>query len=91
MDEQKRQDFLTALGEEFCYVLEEVVDADLCNQDGYEVFVKVLGKDIGPDKLTNLTDAQFELLSTAACKLFECDDITDDDLREVVKSTLDRW
>ena len=47
MDEQVRLDFITALGEEFCTELDPVVGSEICPQDGYEIFAKVLGKDFG--------------------------------------------
>lgn len=90
MKEQDRLGFLTALGEEFCSVLDPVIGSDLCPQDGYEVFAKVLGKDFGPEVLEVLTDSQIEQLRTFGSKLLERANITDDHLREVVRRTLCR-
>jgi hypothetical protein len=91
MDEQERLDFITTLGEEFCTVFDPVVGSEICPQDGYEVFAKVLGKDIGPDVLGLLTDSQIEQLREFACTWLECANITDNHLREVVRRTLSRW
>jgi hypothetical protein len=91
MDEQDRLGFVTALGEEFCTVLDPVVRSELCPQDGFEVFAKVLGNDFGPDELELLTDSQIEQLRTFGCRWLECASISDDHLREVVRRTLSRW
>jgi hypothetical protein len=91
MDEQVRLDFITALGEGFCTVLDPVVGSEICPQDGYEVFAKVLGKDFGPDVLQILTDLQIEQLRAFGCAWLECPNITGDHLREVVRRTLSRW
>lgn len=91
MDEQDRRDFVTALGEEFCTVLAPVTEFELCIQDGYEVFTKVLGEDFGPDVLRRLTDSQIEQLRTFGCRLLECENISESHVREVVRRTLSRW
>ena len=91
MNEQERLDFVTALGEEFCTVLAPVVGSEMCPQDGYEVFAKVLGTDFGPDTLQLLSDFQLNQIRTFGCTWLECVNITDNDLREVVRRTLARW
>lgn len=91
MDEQIRLDFITTLGREFCTVLDPVAGSELCSQDGYEIFAKVLGSDFGPEALRLVTDSQIEQLRAFACTWLECANITDDDLRQVVRRTLSRW
>ena len=91
MNEKDRLDFVGALGEEFCTVLDPVVGADLCPQDGFEVFAKVLGKDFGRDELATLTDSQVEQLRMFASTWLECPNLTNEHLREVVHCTLSRW
>ena len=91
MDEQERLDFLAALGEEFCTVLDPVVGSEICPHDGYEVFAKVLGKDFGPEVLELLNDSQIEQLGAFACTWLESLNITDNHMKEVVRRTLSRW
>jgi hypothetical protein len=91
MDERRRLDFITALGDEFCIVLDPVVGSELCPQDGYEVFAKILGKDFGPDTLRLVTESQIEQLRAFGCTWFECANVTNNHMREVVRRTLSRW
>jgi len=80
--------FYSALGEEFCNVLTDVVGEEICPQDGYEIFLKVLGKDFGPGALQMLTDSEIEQLRAFGCTWLECTNITGDHLREIVRRTL---
>jgi hypothetical protein len=91
MDEQERLDFLAALGDVFCTVLAPVVGSEICPQDGYEVFAKVLGKDFGPEVLGLLNDSQIEQLRAFGCTWLESPNITGNHMKEVVRRTLSRW
>lgn len=91
MDEQGRLDFITALGEEFCTVLDPVIGSEISPQDGYEVFAKVLGNDFGPEVLGTISDSQIEQLRAFGCTWLECENITGNHLKEVVRRTLSRW
>jgi hypothetical protein len=93
LDENNRQDFLMALGQEFCFVLESFAEHgdDLCPQMGYEVFSSVLGEDFTDDSLRGLPEARVEELSARARSLVECPTIRSIHLREVIRRTLARW
>lgn len=90
MNMQDRLDLITALGEEFCTVLDPLVGSEICPQDGYEVFARVLGKDFGPDELRLLTDSQVDQLAAFAGIWLACASLNDDHLRAVVGRTLSR-
>jgi len=75
MDERRRVDFLAALGDEFCTALDPVVGLEICSQDGYEVFAKVLGEDFGPEALGLLNDSQIEELRAFGCTWLESPNI----------------
>ena len=91
MSEQDRLGFLTALGEEFCTVLDPIVGTEICPQDGQEVFFRVLGFNFGVAALQSLSESQIADLSSVACKYLECTNVTDDHLRDVIRRTLKRW
>lgn len=91
MDDHYQSDFAIALGEEFCTVLTPVVGAELCIQDGYEVFTRILGDDFGADALRLLDDSQVKELGSVARELLECPSISDAHLQQVIRRTLRRW
>ena len=90
-EDRDRLVFLSTLGREFCTVLEPVVGPEMCPQDSYEVFAKVLGRDFGPDTLRQLTASQTNRLRIFACELLESTSITDNHMEEVVSNTLWHW
>lgn len=91
MDQQQRLDFLTAFGEEFCTVFDPVVGSEICPQDGYEIFAKVLGKDFGPEVLETLNTSQIDELRAFGCTWLESPNITNNHIKDVVHRTLSRW
>jgi hypothetical protein len=91
MDERERIDFHIALGEEFCTVLDPVVGSEICPQDGYEVFAKVLGMDFGPEVLGLLNDSQVDQLRAFSRTWLESPNITANHMKEVARRTLSRW
>lgn len=91
MDAQDRLSFITALGEEFCHVLDSVCGNDIAPHDGYEVFVRSLGKDFDPEVLQSLSESQFARTREVAEKFLETADVTVAHIREIVRRTLVRW
>jgi hypothetical protein len=67
-----------------------VVETELCPQDGYEIFAKVLGNDFGADALRLLPDSQVKALGLVARKWLECETICDTHLQQVIHRTLHR-
>lgn len=91
MNEQDRLGFVTALGEEFCTVFDSVATFEICPQNGYEVFSRVLGSDFDEESLRSLKKSQIADLRSVACKVLECTSVTDSHVREVIRRTLRRW
>lgn len=85
-------DFLAALGQEFCTALSPPVPDDIIvPQDGYEVWRKAFGAEPSPESLAALTDAEMEQLRTACALYFECPELSVENLRTAISSTLARW
>lgn len=93
LEEKDRLDFLACLGQEFCIIMEPLVqDQDgLCPQLAYEVFSAVLGKDFSDDSLRSVSETQVEEMSARSRSLLECPAVSRDHLRAVIQHTLARW
>jgi hypothetical protein len=90
MDEQSFADFLTALGEEFATALSPPVDL-IVPQDGYEVWLRAFGTRPTPAALAALTSPDVERLRAACASLFECPDVSIEQVTLAVRRTLARW
>jgi len=78
---------LSTLGREFCAVLGDFIP-DLCGQDAYEVFSSALEGEVSVYKLRSLSDADVEALRAACESSLECQSVTSDHIREIVRATV---
>src|SRR5690348_12184683 len=91
MDEQKRLDFLAALGEAFCEELAPAVGWDnVTPQDAFEVFLRVLRQEPSPQILSSLSDLQLEQLRVGSEQYFECEGLTVAQICTIIARTLAR-
>lgn len=91
MDEQRRLDFLAAFGEEFCEGLSPVVGwGNVSPQDAFEVFLRALRREPGPQMLSSLSAPQLEQFRVASEQYFQCEGLTTEQMREIIARTLAR-
>ncbi len=89
MSDQRRLDFLSAFGEEFCDSLSLTVGTDnVVPQDGYEVMLRAFGMQPSPEVLSALSDSQVEAVRAECARYFECEGITAEQIRTAVSRTL---
>ncbi|MEM8530378.1 MAG: hypothetical protein AAGF95_06005 [Chloroflexota bacterium] len=85
-------DFISAVCEEFCEALSEVVSfEDINPQECWDPLIQVLGKDIDSDTLVHITKEQIEELRLVFSSWFENNNITTDHIQVGIKRTLSRW
>jgi hypothetical protein len=94
LDEAEYRDFTTALGEAFCDVLWERCRVEASPQDGYEVFIRTLGADaLTPERIHSMqvSKAQLIQLRDNARTGLAAEQISLEDMKEVVRTALGRW
>jgi hypothetical protein len=92
VDETSNLNFLTALGQEFCWALSPPVPDDLIvPQDGYEVWRRAFGADPSPAALAALTESQLEQLRAVCAGYFECPAVSAAQVQLAISRTLARW
>jgi hypothetical protein len=94
MDDATFRDFTAALGESYCDALARFRRIYASPQDGYEVFVRVFGKDnLSPETIhtAQVSKARLTQLRDVARSLHEDNAIELEEIQETVRMTLWRW
>jgi hypothetical protein len=90
--EQLRADFETAMGETFGESVSPPVEfEDASPHECCEVVWKVVGRNVTPRMLAELTDEQVFALSKKFGEYFETDSPTVERIKEAIRRTLARW
>ena len=85
-------DFVSAICEEFSRAIDSVVPPEfLTPQDCWDPVIEVFGKDFDSRTLVGITDEQIRQLQAAFAKWFECEGITELQMRSAISAVLRRW
>jgi hypothetical protein len=90
VDEVSELDFLSALGQEFCWALSPPVPNDLIVPHDGTRFGYVHSRP-NPHALASLTDAGLEELRAVCAGYFECPTVSAAQVRLAISRTLARW
>jgi hypothetical protein len=91
-DDNWRNDFLAAMGAEFCSQLSPPVPSDEIDpHECCEVIWEVLGDDVTPTDLASLSELQTAALARQFGDYFECDSPTVAQVKDAIERTLFRW
>ena len=81
-------DFAGTLGREFRRVLAGVVGDDTSAHDFYSAVADALGPPISPDRLKQLSPAEFERLREGMQRYFEVSEISEQQVQAAIHRTL---
>ncbi len=84
-------DFITTLGREFSGLFTAAGVTDVSGQDCYSVIADYLRTEVRPDTLRQLAPSQFEGLSSAFNRYFECSLIGKELVQLAIQNTLEHW
>ncbi|MDP9840170.1 hypothetical protein J2T09_004950 [Neorhizobium huautlense] len=92
MNETDRMDFEQAMGEEFGQCLSPPLPfEDASAHECCEAIWRVLGDEVGPDRLATLSAADIAALAASFGRYFEVENPTEEQVRAAVARTLARW
>lgn len=92
MNETDRMDFEQAMGEEFGHCLSPPLPfEDASAHECCEAIWKVLGNEVGPDRLAVLSEVEVALLASGFGRYFEVENPTAEQVRAAIAETLARW
>lgn len=91
-DDQKRADFITAMGESFNgAICPPISDEDASPHECYNAVWSVLGHDVTPTLLTALSASQLSALAAGIGSYFESEQPTVEQVKDAIARTLARW
>jgi hypothetical protein len=91
-DDQKRDDFIVAMGESFSDSIcppvpnEEASPHECCN-----AVCSVLGRNVTPTTLARLSEVRLVALAIGIGEYFECEAPREEQVEDAIARTLDRW